>query len=360
MIKAATQLLVTQLAATRSSFIPPSSIPPSSTQSSSTQASASPSAWLRTDKASLIADQLTFDVQALSNLGGVIAQTGATDFNLNLPGYLDNRGGTILSKGNVAIQAQGLDSDSGSLLGAGVQSDGKLTNAGDLAVTVRQDLIAHGQSLAAGAMTLTGSGVDLTGSQTQARGITITANKGDVSTQRANILSLGSLAINAGANAGQTLNNQGGSLQANNIALNLGQLDNRTGKIAASQDLVLGLQSDFNILADSTLQAGRDFSFTTHGALTNDGQLLAGRKLSTRSNSLLNNGNIRAVQADLRASGALTNRGEILTRGGLSTDANTLFNSGTLIGATATLNARERITNSGPNALIGATDKTAH
>ncbi len=356
-IKAATQLLVTQLAATRSSFIPPSSIPPSSTQSSSTQASASPSAWLRTDKASLIADQLTFDVQALSNLGGVIAQTGATDFNLNLPGYLDNRGGTILSKGNVAIQAQGLDSDSGSLLGAGVQSDGKLTNAGDLAVTVRQDLIAHGQSLAAGAMTLTGSGVDLTGRQTQARGITITANKGDVSTQRANILSLGSLAINAGANAGQTLNNQGGSLQANNIALNLGQLDNRTGKIAASQDLVLGLQSDFNILADSTLQAGRDFSFTTHGALTNDGQLLAGRKLSTRSNSLLNNGNIRAVQADLRASGALTNRGEILTRGGLSTDANTLFNSGTLIGATATLNARERITNSGPNALIGATDK---
>lgn len=85
--------------------------------------------------------------------------------------------------------------------------------------------------------------------------------------------------------------------------------------------------------------------------------MLAGRKLSTRSNSLLNNGNIRAVQADLRASGALTNRGEILTRGGLSTDANTLFNSGTLIGATATLNARERITNSGPNALIGATDK---
>lgn len=191
-IKAATQLLVTQLAATRSSFILPSSIPPSSTrsssstqsssssstQASSTQASASPSALLRTDKASLIADQLTFDVQALSNLGGVIAQTGATDFNLNLPGYLDNRGGTILSKGNVAIQAQGLDSDSGSLLGAGVQSDGKLTNAGDLAVTVRQDLIAHGQSLAAGAMRLTGSGVDLTGSQTQARGITITANKG--------------------------------------------------------------------------------------------------------------------------------------------------------------------------------------
>ncbi len=264
---------------------------------------------------------------------------------------------SIAALGDLQLRANDLLSDNQSLMAAGLKADGSRSDSGNLAVSTEQALIAQGQNIAAGSLALVGSQIDLTGSQTQAREITITANKGDVSTQHANILSLGSLAINAGANAGQTLNNQGGALQANNIALNLGQLDNRTGKIAASQDLVLGLQSDFNILADSTLQAGRDFSFTTHGALTNDGQLLAGRKLSTRSNSLLNNGNIRAVQADLRASGALTNRGEILTRGGLSTDANTLFNSGTLIGATATLNARERITNSGPNALIGATDK---
>ncbi|MFW5393237.1 filamentous hemagglutinin N-terminal domain-containing protein, partial [Yersinia sp. 2544 StPb PI] len=319
--------------------------------------SASTAALLRTDNARLIAEQMTLNAQALSNVGGTIAQTGTTDFNLNLPGYLDNRGGTLLSKGNVAVNAQRLDSNGGSLLAAGVHSDGRLMDSGDLRVTTRQELIAQGQTLAVGAMTLTGSRVDLTDSHTQAREIDITANSGDISTQRANILALGTLTINAGASAGQTLNNQSGTLAANNIALNLGQLDNNAGKIVASQDLTLDLQRDFSNLADSTLQAGHDLTLTTRGALTNDGQLLAGGKLSTDSSSLLNSGHIIATQASLSATGALINRGEILTRGRLDTDSNTLFNTGTLISAEATLKARERITNSGPGALIGATDE---
>lgn len=284
-----------------------------------TQLSAGTTTLLRTDKASLIADQITLTAQSLSNLGGVIAQTGIMDFTLNLAGYLDNRAGTLLSKGNVAVQAQRLDSNSTSLLGAGIQSDGHLTDAGNLAVTTHQDLIAQGQTLAAGAMTLTGSRVSLADSHTQAREMNIIANSGDVSTQRANIISLGSLTITAGANAAQKLNNQGGALAANNISLNLGQFDGSAGKVSASQDLTIGLLSDFNNLAGSTLQAGRDLTFTTQGALTNGGQLLAGRKLST--------------------------------------DSTTLFNSGSIIGAEATLKARDRITNSGPKALIGATDE---
>lgn len=325
--------------------------------SASQHLSASTAAQLRTDSARLIADQVTLNAQSLANVGGVIAQTGTTDFNLNLPGDIDNRGGTLLSGGKLSLQAESLNSNSNSLLGAGVQSDGRLTDVGDLMVTTRQDLIAHGQTLAAGAMTLTGSRVNLADSHTQAREMNIIANSGDISTQRANILSLGSLTITAGANAGQTLNNQGGALAANNIALNLGQLDNNAGKVTASQDLTLGLQNDFNNLAGSTLQAGRDLTLSTDGALTNDGQLVAGGKLSTHSASLLNNGNISATQASLTATGALTNRGEILTRGRLDTDTNTLFNTGSLISAEATLKARDRITNSGPKALMGATDE---
>ncbi|WP_145546457.1 hemagglutinin repeat-containing protein [Yersinia intermedia] len=322
-----------------------------------TQLSANTTALLRTDKANLMAERVTLSAQSLSNLGGVIAQTGIMDFTLNLAGYLDNRAGTLLSKGNVTVQTERLDSDGDSLLGAGVQSNGRLTDTGDLVVATGQDLNAQGQNIAAGAITLTGSRVDLTGSQTQAREINITANSGDISTQRANILSLGTLTINAGANAGQTLHNQGGALAANNISLNLGQFDGSAGKVSASQDLTIGLLSDFNNLAGSTLQAGRDLTLSTDGTLTNDGQLLAGGKLSTHSVSLLNNGNISATQASLTATGALTNRGEILTRGRLDTDSNTLFNTGSLISAEATLKARERITNSGPNALMGATDE---
>ncbi|MDN0128018.1 hemagglutinin repeat-containing protein [Yersinia massiliensis] len=321
-----------------------------------TQLTASTTSLLSTDKGNVIAEQITLTAQALSNFGGVIAQTGITDFNLNLASYLDNRSGAIFAKGNVDVQAQQLKSDSGSLLGAGVQSDGRLTDTGDLVVMTRQDLTAQGQSLAAGAMTLTGSRVDLTDSHTQAQGINITANSGDISTQRANIVSLGSLTLNAGANATQTLNNQGGALAANNIALNLGWFDSSAGKMTANQDLTIGLQGDFSNLAGSTLQAGRDLTFKTTGAFTNDGQILAGRKLSTDSNSLLNTGKINAAQAELTTAGALINRGEIFSSGQLDTDSSTLLNSGTLISAAATLKARDRITNTGPNALIGATD----
>ncbi len=321
-----------------------------------TQLSASTTSLLSTDKGNVIAEQITLTAQALSNLGGVIAQTGITDFNLNLASYLDNRSGAIFAKGNVDVQAQQLKSDSGSLLGAGVQSDGHLTDSGDLVVMTHQDLTAQGQALAAGAMTLTGSRVDLTDSHTQAQGINITANSGDISTQRANIVSLGSLTLNAGANATQTLNNQGGALAANNIALNLGWFDSSAGKMTANQDLTIGLQGDFSNLAGSTLQAGRDLTFKTSGALTNDGQILAGRKLSTDSNSLLNTGKINAAQAELITAGALINRGEIFSSGQLDTDSSTLLNSGTLTSAAATLKARERITNTGPHALIGATD----
>ncbi|MGE4802919.1 hypothetical protein AB8989_21465, partial [Yersinia hibernica] len=324
---------------------------------SANQLSASTALMLRTDSARLVAEQMTLDTHSLSNVGGVIAQTGATDFNLNLAGALDNRGGTLLSKGNIAINAQRLDSDRSSLLGAGVQSDGRLMDAGNLKVTTRQELIAQGQTIAAGAMTLAGSRVDLSDSYTQAREINITATQGDISTQRANITSLGALTINANTNAGQTLDNQSGTLAANTMSLNLGQLDNHAGKITASEDLSIQLQSDFSHLADSILQAGRDLTLNTRGSFTNDGQILSGGQLSTDSNSLLNNGNIIAAQASLTTAGALVNNGQILTSGQLNTDVNTLFNTGTIISAQATLKARERITNSGPNALIGATDE---
>ncbi|WP_392432438.1 hemagglutinin repeat-containing protein [Yersinia sp. HM-2024] len=319
--------------------------------------SASTTSVLYTNNARLIADKITFNAQTLSNVGGVIAQTGTTDFNLNLPGYIDNRDGTLLSTGTLSLQTEGVNSNGNSLLGAGIQSDGRLTESGNLLVNTRQELIAQGQTLAADTMILTGSRIDLSDSYTQAREMNITATQGDISTQRANLLALGALTLNASANAGQTLNNQSGTLAANSIHLKLSQLNNNAGKITASEDLAISLQRDFTHLAGSTLQAGRDLTLTTSGDVTNSGQLLAGGKLSTDSSNLLNSGTIIATQADLKVAGALINSREILTTGSLNTDANTLFNTGTLIGAEATLKARERITNSGPNALIGATDE---
>ncbi|CNG80557.1 hemagglutinin/adhesin repeat-containing protein [Yersinia intermedia] len=256
--------------------------------SASQHLSASTAAQLRTDSARLIADQVTLNAQSLSNVGGVIAQTGTTDFNLNLPGDVDNRGGTLLSGGKLSLQAENLNSNGNSLLGAGVQSDGKLAQSGSLNVATRQALIAQGQNVAAQDMTLTGSRVDLTGSQTQAGNITITARDGDVSTQDATVLTPGTLAITAAANPKQTLNNSGGKLHADNIQLNLAKLDNSKGEIAAATDLWIRLQSDFTHQAGARLTAGRDLVFSSTGSLINQYKLEAGRDMQLTALSISN------------------------------------------------------------------------
>ncbi|EPB4223486.1 filamentous hemagglutinin N-terminal domain-containing protein [Yersinia enterocolitica] len=287
--------------------------------SASQNLSASTASQLRTDNANLVAGQVTLDAQALSNVGGVIAQTGTTDFNLNLPGNIDNRDGKILSGGKLSLQAETLNSNGNSLLGAGVQSDGKLAQSGELNIATRQALIAQGQNVAAGAMTLSGSRVDLTGSQTQAGNITITARDGDISTQDATVLTPGTLAITAAANSKQTLNNSGGKLHADNIQLNLAKLDSSKGEIAAATDMWIRLQSDFTHQAGARLTAGRDLAFTTSGALTNQYKLEAGRDMQLTALSISN------TNTD--------NSSALLAGRNLSLNTDSLFNSGTLYAA---------------------------
>ncbi len=200
---------------------------------------------LRSDKAYLTADQINLTAYSLSNVEGRVVQKGSGDFRLDLPGYLDNRGGVLLTKGNLALQAERLTSNSQSLLGAGIQADGSKASKGDLQANTTQALIAQGQNVAAGTMTLSGSRVDLTGSQTHASNITITARDGDVTTREATLITPGTLSMTAVANPEQTLNNRGGKLHADNIQLNLAKLENSNGEIAAATDLWLRLQSDF-------------------------------------------------------------------------------------------------------------------
>ncbi|WON78255.1 hemagglutinin repeat-containing protein [Serratia sp. UGAL515B_01] len=326
------------------------------TLSASTLA-ASTASLLRSDNARVMGEQVGLHAQALSNVGGLIAQTGTPEFTLDLTGDFDNRAGTLLSQGNLTLNAQRLLSDSQSLLAAGVQNNGRLADRGDLRVATRQDLQAVGQTLASGTLALSGSQLEMNDSQLQAREMHLTAREGDINTQRATLTALDTLSLTANGNAGQTLDNQGGTLSARTVSLALGQLNNDAGRITASEDLTLGLQGDFTHQAGAWLQVGRDLTLTTPGAVTNAGQIIAGGTLNTHTGNLENSGSLVATQASLTSAGALTNRGEVQVNGRLETDVTTLFNTGTLISGDGTLRARERITNSGPQALIGATDE---
>src|SRR5471032_3116496 len=172
------------------------------------------------------AGALSLDAASLLNQQGTLS--AGTNLTAKISGDLNNTG-TIVSANNTSITA-GKVTSSG-LLGAGVKADGSLGTTGDLSINADGVLLASGQNLAAGSAVLTGASVDLSGSQTGAANIAITANTGDVSTNKAVISASNLLAITANANNGQSLVNTQGQLVGGQLQLNLANLNNASGEI---------------------------------------------------------------------------------------------------------------------------------
>ncbi|WP_230516581.1 MULTISPECIES: hemagglutinin repeat-containing protein [unclassified Janthinobacterium] len=166
---------------------------------------------------------LNATLASLNNTGSLYAAGNQT---LTASGAIVNTG-VIAAQGNTSLTAKTLDSSASSLLGAGMQADGKLGAAGDLTISTTQTLAAHGQNLAAGKATLTGASVDLAGSQTSAANIGLTATQGDVSTNKAVVTTPGALNITTNA----ALHNTEGTLQAGQLDLHVGNLDNSKGTV---------------------------------------------------------------------------------------------------------------------------------
>ncbi|MFM9928080.1 hemagglutinin repeat-containing protein [Variovorax sp. H27-G14] len=157
---------------------------------------------------------------------------GANDVDLRVGGALVN-GGSITAGRNTTISAGSVTSGSTGVLGAGVGSDGTLGGVGELRVTASGALVANGTNLAAGNTTLQGASVELSGSQTQAANIALTATQGDVrTTDKAKIVTPGTLSITANAQPRQTFVNGAGKLTAGRLDLKVSNLTNaRLGEI---------------------------------------------------------------------------------------------------------------------------------
>jgi filamentous hemagglutinin len=181
----------------------------------------------------------------------------SNDTTLAVVGALVNEG-RITAGRNTAITAGSLASSSASALGAGVQTDGKLGSAGDLSVTASGMLAANGTNIAAGNAMLQGESVDLSKSQTSAANISVTAKQGNVSTSdKAKVVTPGTLRITANTHAGQTLVNDAG-------VLNAGRLDLQASNIT-------------NTHGGEILQTGADATtVAVSGTLNNDGGRIAG------------------------------------------------------------------------------------
>ncbi|PCE23590.1 hypothetical protein BWP39_28325 [Paraburkholderia acidicola] len=242
---------------------------------------------------------------AVSAAGG-IGNTGTTysqqSVSLNTGADMANSG-TLAAQRHVGVNAGSVDS-TGSI-GAGVDSDGVLTQAGDLQITTTGQLSATGRNVTGGNATLKGFAVNLAGSTTAANGnLSLTAATGDVNLANATTIAQGSVTVNA---ASAFINDYGEVSAGTNLhATGLQSIDNSSGSLKAGQHVVVDAGS----------------------RLTNAGGTIAGQVATVNGTTIDNStGTVQAVQVTLNGTD-LVNHGGTVTQTG--TGLTTVNVSGTL------------------------------
>ncbi|WP_240159191.1 MULTISPECIES: hemagglutinin repeat-containing protein [unclassified Burkholderia] len=172
---------------------------------------------------------------AISAAGGV-ENSGTTygqqSVSLNTGADVVNTG-TLAAQHNVSVNAGTLNSTG--TLGAGVNSDGAVTQAGDLQLATSGQLNANGKNVAGGDLSVTGHDVNLAGSTTAANGnLALTATNGDVNLENATTSAQGSVTANA---AGTVVNDHGQLTSGGGTTLTGGNVSNRNGNVSSQGPL---------------------------------------------------------------------------------------------------------------------------
>ncbi|HEX6591602.1 MAG TPA: filamentous hemagglutinin N-terminal domain-containing protein, partial [Moraxellaceae bacterium] len=267
--------------------------------------------------------------QGVDNSGMLYAQQS---LSVVAAGDVDNR--HIMAAGqDVSLRSDGrIDSAPGSLLAAGLDTEGRLHDNGTLSLQATRDISLHGQVLAGSALTLQAANIDLAGSQAQAADMRFTT-PGNLNLDRATVQASRQLALSAGQTLQTTaailsaprqlleahdVDNSGGLISsAGDISLSASALNNSGGIIQAQGNQSLMLGSGVIDNRDSLLYAGATLAITAGTLLNNntlgDARGLQGRTLNLQLDTLDN------TQGALRASDKLsvTSHGDINNSAGL-------------------------------------------
>ncbi|MBN3778792.1 filamentous hemagglutinin N-terminal domain-containing protein [Burkholderia sp. Ac-20345] len=318
----------------------------------------------------ITADRLHVTATDLQNTRGMLTQYGGQDTVLNVSGTFDNANGTIQTNGvNLTLAPSMLNNASGTMIHAGTGAlilmpglgSGLLANAG-------------GSIVSRGTVALSAGAFDNIGGTLAALGSVSARIGGELNNTGGSLVAGGDVTLDAGS----VINAQGGQLSGANVQLRADSLNNDGGRItgadgdigivmtgavsnaggqfgatrnlsvsastlygggaySAANDLTLNLQGDFTNAPTYRFNVGRNLAFTLPGTFSNVGELLAVGDLTIDA-------------------GTVVNRGAINAGNWLRTNSDTLTNTGAMVGGSVSLAAAFSLTNVGPTALIGASD----
>ncbi|WP_297199592.1 filamentous hemagglutinin N-terminal domain-containing protein, partial [uncultured Pluralibacter sp.] len=263
------------------------------------------------------------------------------DLQLDTSGRLHSQAGSALvAGGNTTINAQSLEGDSGSAMGAGIDGNGQATRGGQLRVTTSGRLASHGTHLTRDGFTASGSEVDLSGSQTRAAAVAAVARDGSLNTdsalidaQQASLSSAHDFSSRGGAiaadrldiSAADKIDNSGGSLisrGAQGFTVSSKIIDNSGGTLASAGDLTLNSESLLNTGGELGSDSG---NVTVRGGNISgaQGKMLAGKQLSVSGQQILMDGGLaQGQQLDLQADSLSMQGGHLRQTGQGATQIN--------------------------------------
>lgn len=288
---------------------------------------------LRTDNANIFANRIEIGAYDFSNRAGLLAQGSSDLLTINVPGLIDNTGGTLQGGGSLSLQASGLDNDAGQIGSGGMLTVGI---AGHLANGSGTIAGSSGTSVAAGSLDSSGmiDGPVSTSDYLDNSGtINGTATAGTYLANAGLIVgsaSAGGSLSNAGsiggsANAGTTLDNSGtigGSAIASGDLTNSGEIGVDAisgGKLESSGQIIGNAAAEGDLLNSGFIGGNAEAG----GDLTNSDHIHGAARAG---NNVDNSGDI---VEDAEAGGHLTSSGIIV---GNATASGNLDNSGQIGG----------------------------
>jgi filamentous hemagglutinin len=273
---------------------------------------------------------------SMTNTGTVYAQG---DTRLTTRGNVAN-GGTIAAQGDTSVAAAGMiDSQPGSLLGAGIRSDGALGASGTLELAATGQLNARGQNIAGGDLSASGAAISIAGSQTAATHISLTAAGGDIDASAAAVAAAQTFA----ASASGLFRADDAAVSAERLSLAAHGISNVRGNIVqtGTSDLSIRVPGQFDNTNGRVAANSINVSLDAQTLNNRGGTIAVNGTASVRSGTLDNTeqGSITArAEAKIVTASLVNAKGSLTAGGALNVEAKeSIDNAGGLIGANQNL-----------------------